>query len=272
VREDVRKALSVLFDPGEEVVAQTSQAATFSVPQSEIDEERTMLIAVNPIKGWRVNANVTTFRSFLVELDSMPILDQHAYVQRMGMPYSLCVFSGNKSLHFAISLDRPIPDLKSFQFVGAWIANIMAEADQQPPRVPSRGLRFPGHLRRDTGKEQTLVEVRGRVRREDLNLWLSRHQDKRPIVSPPKKRNRKPDWGNLSPWVHRELQGGIDESKGRNNRWYSIAMDFFLAGYELEDAIEILDSFFHPEFDFTRHEWESTLRHAYKKGASEQGT
>ncbi|WP_214676866.1 hypothetical protein, partial [Escherichia coli] len=74
-----------------------------------IKEDRINLIAINPIKGWRRDDQVTAFRTFLIELDDGSLEEQSKYVKEMDMPFTACIFSGNKSLHFAITLDQDLP-------------------------------------------------------------------------------------------------------------------------------------------------------------------
>ena len=267
MKVNTEKFLKLLFEPDEEVVVQRGQEATYSILQSQINEDETQLIAVNPIKGWRLDANCTAFRSFLIELDSMSIQDQYNYVKNSGMPYSAIVFSGNKSLHYVITLDKPILDVRAYKFCGHWIANIMKEADPQPSKVPSRGIRFPGHIRESTGKEQKLLEIHDRVKREHFNIWLNRHMDKKPVLSMPQKRATKPNPKYLANWAINELKNGIDESKGRNNRWFSLGFEFYMAGYDLEQTIQMLGNYFDPEPDFTMDEWTATIKHAFKKAS-----
>lgn len=265
MREKTRELFSVMFEPGEEIVATPDKYAANSMPQDQVDDERSQFLVINPVSGWRLDANVTAFRNFLVELDDMPLKKQDEYVARMGMPYSACVFSGNKSLHYLIALDKPLPSLQVYNYVATWVLNIMSEADQST-KNPTRGLRFPGFIR-DTGREQKLIKIGGRVPRDTLNIWLHSHPDKKPVAEPPRKRAGKPNPKNIRGWVKKALKEGVDESKGRNNRWYAMAYEFYVAGYEIDQAKELLGAYFDPEPDFSRHEWESTIKHAYKDAA-----
>ena len=105
------------------------------------------MLAINPIEGFRRDKNVTAFRSFLVELDDGKLSEQMKYVKNKNMPYSACVFSGGKSLHFVITLEEPLPSLNLYKQISKWILNVMDKADSQTSN-PSRSVRFPGNLRR----------------------------------------------------------------------------------------------------------------------------
>lgn len=261
MKEDTKKLFSVLFDPGEEVCATKNKYAANSTKQEDVDDENSQFIAINPIKGWREDSKVTAFRSFLVELDDRPIRDQHEYIKESKIPYSACVFSGNKSLHYAITMDKPLTDMRSYKYVACWIRNILKDADQNNIN-PSRNLRYPGFLR-DTGKLQKLVEIRERVSREELHRWLHRRPDCRPVIEVVKPISATPNPKLLSKWVLKDLKNGIDTTSGRNNRWFSIAYDFGMAGFDVDYTINYLSQHFEPEIDFGIQEWESCIRHAY---------
>ena len=63
-----------------------------------ITEEDINLVAINPISGFRRDENITAYRTFLMEFDEMSLSDQRTYVEKLDMPYSICIFSGNKSI------------------------------------------------------------------------------------------------------------------------------------------------------------------------------
>ena len=119
MKELSRQFLSTLFMPGEEVCFSPDKYARKSVPweslgpemvlesqgekvkekyrYTKVSEDDIILVAINPIKGEKEDANVTAFRTFLVEIDDGDIYEQKQYIDVLKMPYSVCVFSGNKS-------------------------------------------------------------------------------------------------------------------------------------------------------------------------------
>ena len=80
--------LGLLFNPGETICVSPNKFGYHSVPLTSIDqgihlispredkapitiaEKDINLVAINPINGFRRDANVTSFRSFLVEVDT----------------------------------------------------------------------------------------------------------------------------------------------------------------------------------------------------------
>lgn len=271
--------LKILFNEGEEVYASPDKYSSKwnedsqewdiyrpSVLTENIDMEKTVLLGINPIKGLkRSDENVTAFRSFLVEMDGMGLKQQQEYIKELGVPYSACVYSGNKSLHFAITLDQDLPDISYYRYLAKWILAAIPKADQAT-KNPSRAIRFPG-VNRPGGKRQTLIEVGERISLAKLRYFLSKH----PEAMPKEERisdisYKKDDYLSLSTWVIMGLKNGFDFSIGRNNRWYSIAVEFGKSGFELDKTIGLLHPYFIPDSDFTTNEWMATLRSGWKKG------
>lgn len=127
---------------------------------------------VNEIQKRRNDANVSCFRNFLVEFDDMPLDDQRAWVKEINMPFSTCVFSGNKSYHYILSLKEPLRNAEDYRKYSAAIHRAVEKADPST-KNPSRSSRFPGFVRPETGKVQEVVELKDRISAEDLDLWLA---------------------------------------------------------------------------------------------------
>lgn len=225
-----------------------------------IDTDQIILCALNPIKGFREDANCTAYRNFLVELDSGPTDQQLAYIKKINMPFSAAIFSGNKSLHFLISLDRDLPSEKVFRLFSEWILKIVTLADQAT-KNPSRSIRVPGAYR-EPGKKQTMVEYRGAIKIEDLIVWLNLHPNEKPQEKQQRTVSKKPDFDRVKPWVCKALVDGI--TINRNRRWFAVAVEFALTGHNEDYTIEILGKYFTPDRDFKEKEWETTIRSAFK--------
>ena len=154
--------LKLLFNPGETICVSNNEFGYHSVPleqalNGDIDlkspnenakENRCrssdlILVAINPINGFRRDSNVTAFRSFLIELDIGDIKTQLNTIKYLKLPFSAQVFSGNKSVHTAIVLEEDFPDEKTYRNIGNWIFNIVSSCDQNCTN-PSRSIRIPG--------------------------------------------------------------------------------------------------------------------------------
>jgi hypothetical protein len=283
--QDLAKILNLAFLPEDTVCASNSKYGYHSVPISSvlsgeitlvspnsgipnrtIKTEQLTMLAINPIKGFRLDENVYRHQNFMWELDIGSLSSQLQYVRALNLPYSASIFSGNKSIHFLTCLDQEI-DLKTYRLLYLWALNIGTLFDQSC-KNPSRSIRIPGNVRPDTGKKQRLVELKDKVKLDDFLNWLNKYPDLRP-----KEREKKNvltdgyDFDKLSPWLKKELKNGIDFSQGRNARWYAIFCDFALAGYSEIEAIEILTNYFVEEHDFKEKEWLVTAESAYKNMA-----
>jgi hypothetical protein len=287
------KLLKLMFNEDETICVSDSQYGYHSIPFTEATSNKTItlvptpescvkrniewkpenfdkahtdnikLVALNPIKGWRKDEYCYKYRNFLVEIDTGTVESQIEYIKKLGVPYSAIVFSGNKSAHVLISLDIDLPSEKVYRKLSEWLLRAIPLSDQQT-KNPSRSIRVPGAIR-ENGNAQTLLEYNGKVSLVALKSFLDAHPSAKPI-----ERKRKPMSDTLdisrikAPWVAYTLINGLDPTKGRNKQWFSIAVEFALAKYTEDDTIEILDSYFSPEKDFTEREWLTAIRSGFK--------
>jgi hypothetical protein len=275
------KLLNLMFKPGETVCVSHCKYGYHSIPLEnafkdkvtlvDVDESRQnqfvssdelTLVALNPIKGFRRDENCTAFRSFLVEMDNYELKAQLEYIERLGLPYTAAVFSGNKSIHFVITLDQDLPNENIWRLFSEWILNIAALADDKT-KNPSRSIRIPGGLRKEG--RQRLIKLNGLVKMQDLVNFLQKYPDAKP--KPPEKRPVDPNFNfdGIGEWCLDLLKQGLRSDKGRNQQWYGIAYEFALSGYSEDATIEILGKFFTPERDFKEREWLRTIRSAFER-------
>lgn len=273
--------LKLLFNEGEEVYASPDKYSSKwneqkqewdiyrpSVDVSKVNTHNTVLLGINPIKGVkRSDENVTAFRSFLIEMDGMGLPQQLEYIKQSGLPYSACIFSGNKSLHFAVTLDQDLPNIEYYRFLAKWILASLPKADQAT-KNPSRAIRFPG-VNRPGGKKQVAIEIGERINLAKLRHYLSKFPDAMPkqekILDISYKEE---DYSSLSTWVLMGLKNGFDFEIGRNNRWFSVAVEFGKSGFNLDKTISLLHPYYTPDGDFTTTEWKAALTSGWKKGDS----
>ena len=291
MNESGKQLLNLMFRPGESICVSYNKFGYHSLPLEKIlaDDPVTLipteescekrgitweegyekrfpnemsLVSLNPIKGFRNDQNCTAFRNFLVEVDYGSLKEQLEYIKRMGLPYSACIFSGNKSLHFLVSLKEDVPNEKIWRMLAEWILNIVTLADDKT-KNPSRGIRVPG-VWREPKKLQRLVEIGPAISQKQLMAWLLKH----PAAKPAKQEKRAPsgtrDFSKVKQWAKAALINGIDARKGRSNQWYAIAYEFGLAGYSEDDTIEMLSQYFTPERTFKEKEWLTTIKSAFK--------
>ncbi len=277
-----KQFLDLLFNPDETICVSHNQYGYHSIQQDEIEKEirlispkedvrdryvrerDLLLTAINPINGFRDDKSVTAYRSFLVELDDGSLPSQKAYIDGLGLPYSICIFSGNKSLHYGIVLKEDLVNESVWRMVNQWILNILTKADQQV-KNPSRSIRFPGNKRRDgKGKIQALVEVRDRISQEELFIWLNKYPDKKPVPdTTPRRRTGNTSIENIPEWVSEILESGVTDQ--RNSTWFNIACSFARCNFDYEETVEVLENFFDEESDFKRPEWIVCIKQGFKR-------
>lgn len=241
---------------GEEICFSANKFAYPSEAQDNLDEEKTVLVSVNPIKGQRNDSNVTSYRSFLIECDDMSLEDQYKYIQESGLPFSYCCFSGGKSLHFAVVLEREVPSEHIYRHTAKWILNILEKADQNT-KNPSRSIRFPGVIRPETGKEQRLVYMGDRISLEELSIWLNKYPEKAPKPMIKKYKND----GNfnikgIKEWAKKALAVGVHNMEGsRNQTWMALGCELAMNGMGLDETIHHLSRYYEEQEDFREKEW-----------------
>lgn len=296
MHETGKKLLSLMFRPGETVCVSHNKYGYHSIPLSEVlTKEKVILVptpdscdkrgiewgpevfehtlsddlqlvALNPINGFREDANAYKYRNFLIEMDYGPLAKQLEYAKQLKLPYSAVVFSGGKSLHFLVSLDQDLPSEKIWRHMSEWSLNIVTLADQNT-KNPSRSIRIPGAKRDD--KYQQLVEYVGPTKVADWASWLSEHMEAKPKEAERRKVSDHYDFSKLKDWVPKRLiSGNIGAKLGRNKEWYAIAFEFALAGYPEDVAIDILSKYYSEERDFREKEWLVTIKSAFKNAYS----
>jgi hypothetical protein len=233
------------------------------VPARKVECEHLILVSLNPIKGFRNDKNCYTFRNFLIELDNYDRDLQIGYIKKLGIPYSSIVWSGSKSAHVLISLSEDLTNEKIYRDIYKWMLNIASLSDQALGN-PSRSIRIPGAIRPETGKEQELIEMGGRISHKELFDWLNQYEHLRPKAREKKVLTGQGDFDRLSPWARWQLKKGIQFAKGRNATWYALAVDFAKAGYTEDQTTEILEKHFQEEHDFKEKEWLRTIRSGFE--------
>jgi hypothetical protein len=280
--KELKSLLDLMFEPSDTICIQKDKYAYHSltiptvlsgevtlvspnqkVPIFKAKTEELILLAINPIRGYRNDKNVYRHQTFLWEIDVGTLASQMPYMKSLGLPYSAAIYSGNKSIHFATVLDEPI-DEDTYKTLFKWACAIGTLFDDQCVN-PSRCIRIPGVIRPDTGKEQKLIELKEKIKLDDFIAWLNQYEH----LKPKPREERKPltnelDYGNLSKWARNQFENGIDFTGGRNKTWFSLACDLTLSGFSEEDAINILSQYFVEESDFKEKEFLMAIASAYK--------
>lgn len=295
-----------LFDWEDEISLSKTKYGYFSVPLSEfLNDNPTItligqkngqptssytfyksnleLVAINAVKGARLDANVTKYRSFLIEIDNMSLVEQSKYIVEKGVPLSVAVYSGNKSIHFGISLKTPLLSKEEYAYYAKWLLNILSKADQNT-KNPTRSIRIPFVKRHDTGKVQELLYSNGRVDNNDFLAFLNHYKHLAPkqngtslVASISEERLKElkesglmVDLRALPYWAIERLKmarNGTLKANGysRNATVYAIAYELFKLGYPYDIVLMFIMEWFPEEPDFLWKEIESTVKSAFNR-------
>ena len=231
----------------------------------------------------RADSNVATFRNFLFESDrsDLSLDDQFAEIEALHLPWTTCVFSGKKSLHFIMSLQSPLPDKAAYDTLAAELfvainGDLPKEARLVDPSVKnaSRFTRLAGMLRENTAQEQQLVEVRRRVTDAEVESFLIRHSSKVQALHRQREKARQAELALLNHENPETLRGrltmrtrdfirkGVDH--GRNKELYIAACDFKNNNYPIEAAFSNLTKI-SLEISLTHAEIHKTITSAYRR-------
>lgn len=244
--------LTLLFDPAE--------ASCFSETPRGIDitnvnyiaflaEEKrqfeSTFFSINPMDPTktRADSSVTKYRNILIEMDKMPLEQQDQYITEIGMPYSTATFSGKKSIHYIISLEKELLDEQIYRSLVKRVYKAVGnDWVDHSCKNPSRFSRLPGHIRADTGKEQKLFAVKQRVSLETLENWLiSRGVSEEELWDnlTPEARSTFKNPGRLYAGTKNFLIYGAQKGEW-NPRLFKAAADMCRCGYTEEDIFNEL--------------------------------
>jgi hypothetical protein len=135
-------------------------------------------LCVNPLKPRHARADfaVTKLRNLVFECDKLP-LDRQLYILKScGIEWSVITFSGNKSYHAILSLDKPLRNSDEYRLLHKLIANKLDSLGYQTDRAccnPSRLTRLPGGVNHSANHApQRILYVGERVLLSDILSWL----------------------------------------------------------------------------------------------------
>ena len=157
-----------------------------------VKEDKPMF-SINPTLQGKTRSikGVKSFRNFLFEIDEdnnknkVPLSIQEEIIQASNFPWSTCVFSGGKSLHWILSLETPLEDESEYRIYWLMMESILnrTAADlgynlkfDAGVKDPCRFSRCAGAVRVDTYSIQELQGVRGRVSNADVSKWFDDNQ------------------------------------------------------------------------------------------------
>jgi hypothetical protein len=231
----MKNFLSVLFDPEDQI-------CTGNLYQIRVTPQHETLfgefIAINALQSTRKDSNVVKYRNFLIEIDAGTLEDQLKYVDTLGLPFSTCVYSGGKSLHFIISLTEPLANEAEYR---DWAADLLSIVDKADPTThnPSRFTRMPGVVRPDKGKFQELIKINGRVTQDELAGWMLKFRNKLiPYKQEPLLIEETEEYVGFTRFTQDYLAGRI--TTNINNAVYCIAHELKRKNFSEEYAQDLL--------------------------------
>lgn len=201
-----KQFLEVLFDADHiSTCGKDDKGATYPKPVfPDLIADRGVKFSINPIIDWRNEENVLKagLYSMLFEMDKtsegklIPRDTQINLFKSSGLPYSTMTWSGTKSVHVIVRLDRKIP-VDLFNPIWEAIERVLTKhgcsidpATKKKPqisRMPESIRKVPIYDDNDTiidyeASKQDLIDVRSRITLKELGVWLKLHGEK--VIKP----------------------------------------------------------------------------------------
>lgn len=284
---EIKKYIEILFDPDDMTCMSEDFYGVDCNPLHIFNPQVHRFIVINSCHQKRNSKNIKKFRNFLIEIDDKDITidDQMNFIRSIGLPFSSATYSGNKSIHFIISLDYPLEDEKKYKDLALELALAIKheKLDKGVIQKASTFTRAPFAIR-DNGNEQRLLFLGERIKNEILYKWIDSRiesNEKKILKSVTAKKTLKVSAtrrNDTSPslfsmrnkelsWLFRnEIREG-----DRNNKWFRIGCQMYSIGFELDDAIHELEQYFHEEHDFSYKEWEAAISNGHYYSSRSQG-
>jgi hypothetical protein len=237
-----KQFFEILFEPGEYTNIASAPWVTSVHPVFEqptyLDKVFFCINPLDPTKS-RSDAAVTVFRNVLIEADNLSLAEQHALIKESRLPYATIVYSGGKSLHIIVSLSDACASRaeydqlvrRIYKALGGKCVIDVANSN------PSRTSRYPGAIRPEKNKEQTLISLGKRVRRADLEAWLLEKGAPPELQNMRRPRTQHADGtrGSLRASTLNFLMGIYDDGHW-NVSLFKAACDLFEAGHSEEEV------------------------------------
>lgn len=161
---------ALLFRKGEHVnMCKVSPKESFNViPVEEMafGAYHGKYFCINPLKAGssRKQLNITQRRNILIEFDCDSLEDQWGIIRNKRIPFRSVVYSGNKSLHVIIALDKDIGK-RYYRDIMKRLKRVLPEADA--------ACFEPARLSRLASPSQPLQETGSIITVDQLEEWLT---------------------------------------------------------------------------------------------------
>ena len=177
--EEGRPVTAGSFIPIEEWIAR------FDDPESRIlsPEREGIFVRINPFKPNLYSGSdndVSAYRHVLVEFDDKPKADQEKLFRDSGLPITVLIDSGGKSIHAWVRVDAP--NRKEWDIRRDIIYSSIPGIDAKN-KNPSRYSRLPGAWRSPTSQQKLLATNLGSASWEDYLTSRETDDDKSTVVT-----------------------------------------------------------------------------------------
>ncbi len=185
MKTKLEQFLNVLFDPDEFVwfgncyksnKLAKSQSELMYLDQSRPSEDG-YFVCLNPADNLGLKhgrESISKYRNILIECDDMSLSQQESFLHRKKLPFSTLTYSGGKSLHAVISMEKPFQSEEEYKRMHDRITFALCELNDAQTNKVSIFTRLPEFLRQtEQGiRKQANIESRPRISLEELEAFL----------------------------------------------------------------------------------------------------
>ena len=184
-----------VFNEEESVCFDNSECKNiFSVPYQIGYKEINAFFSINPLIGKRRDANIKAFRNMLFEWDKdrnevkIPLEEQIRIVEGIELPFLTMLYSGNKSMHYIVSVEEGFENKETYDGYWRAIYNVIRSHQYETPDTScknvSRFSRCPGGINSKTGQKQVFLKLGKTITRAELDQWIAQRGGKVEIYKP----------------------------------------------------------------------------------------
>lgn len=177
--EDSRPVSAGSFIPIEEWIARFDDPASRILSQ----EREGIFVRINPFKPNLYSGSdndISAYRHVLVEFDDKPKPEQEKLFRDSGLPITVLIDSGGKSIHAWVRVDAP--NRKEWDARRDLIYSLIPGVDAKN-KNPSRYSRLPGAWRSTTSQQKLLATNLGSASWEDYLTSRESDDDKSTVVT-----------------------------------------------------------------------------------------
>ena len=185
MKTKLEQFLNVLFEPDEFIwfgsCYRSNKIAKSQTDLLKLDSSRPSVdgyfVCLNPANqlGDRHGKEaISKYRNILIECDDMKLSQQESFFRRKQLPFSTLTYSGGKSLHAVIAMEKPFQSEQEYKLIHDRITFALCELNDAETNKVSTFTRLPDFFRQNNSgiRMQANLEIGRRISIDELETFL----------------------------------------------------------------------------------------------------